>query len=109
MTTPATSESWFGGSIAAGENTLFTCAYRYGFRTFTPNSQFIGKCFKLERERFQDLISFAQGKFQVDGSSTFKNNGVYGFSAAVLDGSSSDKLIVGSPVTFDHKGKLKKL
>ena len=60
-------DTWFGGSIAAGEESLFTCAFRYGYKTFTPNSQFVGKCYEMKNGRFQDLISFAQGQFSVKG------------------------------------------
>ena len=58
--------SWFGGSLAASEDTLYSCAFRYNWTNFDDlesknNGKFrAGKCYKKDKieARFEDLVDF---------------------------------------------------
>jgi len=103
MSTPRTvmPKSWYGGSLAASSSNLYTCAFRHGYQQYSPQKQYIGKCFEKNGGSFNDLIDFAS-RWSNEGGSTWKTNGIYGVSATVSD--KTGKLVVGTPITFDNKG-----
>jgi len=93
--------SWYGGSLAGSGDDLYTCSFRHGYTQYNPQKQYIGKCFKKNGNKFDDLINFS-GSWSNTGGNTWKTNGIYGVSATVSD--KSGNLVVGTPITFDNKG-----
>jgi len=94
-------KSWYGGSLAASDKDLYTCAFRHGYKDYSPSKQYIGRCFKKKGNSFEEMINF-QSRWTNTGGDTWKTNGVYGVSATVSD--KAGKLVVGTPITFDNKG-----
>ena len=62
--------SWFGGSLAASKDTLYSCAFRYNLKKFHEGARIqnmkyrTGKCYKKRRSEtsFEDLVDFTKGR-----------------------------------------------
>ena len=124
--TPGLNGSWFGGSLAASEDKLYSCAFRYNWENFDYGSREnaklrTGKCYKKGTTGFEDLFDFTKlyekrvrenklriprdNSFEmyVDGDVNFQwlDNGVYGVSSTV---DKKGNLVIGNPLDLDKIG-----
>ena len=85
-TSPAdqlTPTSWFGATMAASTNDLYSCAFRYKWKKY-DSSWKLGKCFSLTGgNNWRSFFDFTN-YFQKSSSSWYRR-GIYGFSSTVND------------------------
>ena len=123
--------SWFGGSLAASKDSLYSCAFRYSWADFDEgalgrNGKFkTGKCYKKGKGEtsFEDLVDFTQVyegrekyKFPraknrkydmyVEGDKRYvwRDYGVYGASSTIDEWGN---LVAGNPLELDGRGATK--
>ena len=121
--------SWFGGSLAASKDTLYSCAFRYNMKKFDEGASIknmkyrTGKCYKKGRTEtsFEDLVDFTKVyegrkkyKFPRDnkydmcavGDSNYKwwDYGVYGASSTILVTGKFSHLVIGNPLDLESRG-----
>jgi len=94
---------WYGSSVQASSSTIFVCGHRVSYKTYISTSMYMGKCYTIDNSnRETDLINFqSQRSFDSSSSDRFYDNGVYGVSISLTH---DERLVVGSPTTFDKIG-----
>ena len=95
--------AWFGGSLAASRDSLYTCAFRYDWTHWEDHGLQVGKCYKkgIRESRFSDYFDFSNTRFEVSYDPDWMDTGFYGVSATV---NIHGNLVVGNPVQYSTKG-----